>query len=221
MSSLLIVATSNAHKIKEISQIIGSEFRCIGMRELGQIPELIECGDTFEANATSKVEQLNRWLEQNSEPRAILKSHSEILLLADDSGLEVDALSGAPGVRSARFAATEESTGNASDQANNEKLLTLLEDTPDEKRTARFRCVLALLAYPTESAAQLFSGSCEGRIASDCQGSGGFGYDPLFYPVGHSLSFAQIGSETKNKISHRAQALTQLKNYLATEGGAS
>jgi len=134
-------------------------------------------------------------------------------ILADDSGLEVDALGGAPGVHSARFAAADATgTANASDAANNAKLLRLLASVPPEKRTARFRCVLALAVRdkPTHT----FDGNCEGRIALSARGAGGFGYDPLFIPDGFTQSFSEIGESVKNKISHRARALAQLRRFL-------
>jgi XTP/dITP diphosphohydrolase len=127
--------------------------------------------------------------------------------------LEVDALGGAPGVHSARFAADDATgTANSPDAANNAKLLGLLEGVPSEKRTARFRCVLALASR--DKATLLFEGACEGRIAFSFSGAGGFGYDPLFVPEGCAQSFAELGEEIKNKISHRARALAKLRLFL-------
>ena len=142
-------------------------------------------------------------------------------VLADDSGLEVDALNGAPGVHSARFAAmdSESSAGaaqNSTDADNNAKLLRLLQWEQD-KRAARFRCILSLIAVkpPQPSlAGHLFEGVCEGRIALQPSGQGGFGYDPLFIPYGHQLSFAELGPEVKNQISHRAQALKRMRKAI-------
>ena len=161
-------------------------------------------------------------------------------VLADDSGLEVDALNGAPGVHSARFAALDAGAGeNSSDTANNAKLLRLLQDVPPARRTARFRCVLALAgltpvpsifnprvfeggdksdrlkpALQTGSVSEplLFEGVCEGRISFAPSGQGGFGYDPLFIPDGFSVSFAELGEAVKNRISHRARALARLRD---------
>jgi XTP/dITP diphosphohydrolase len=150
-------------------------------------------------------------------------------VLADDSGLEVDALNGAPGVHSARFAALDKNE-NVSDEANNSKLLKLIEKIPTEKRTARFRCVIALtrvLEKETESSSpvcyadewemqtQLFDGACEGKIILEARGQNGFGYDPLFVPDGYERTFAELGDDVKNKISHRAMALTKLKGYFS------
>jgi len=148
-------------------------------------------------------------------------------VLADDSGLEVDALNGAPGVHSARFAALDK-TENSHDADNNAKLLRLLKDVPLEKRTARFRCVIALVPVPAgkiesaspvcfadEFAARIFDGACEGRIQFSASGRGGFGYDPLFVPDGFTQSFAELGEDVKNQLSHRAKALAKLKNYFS------
>jgi XTP/dITP diphosphohydrolase len=141
-----------------------------------------------------------------------------IHVLADDSGLEVDALNGAPGVVSARFAALDSGAkGNSTDALNNAKLLRLLQPVPLEKRTARFRCVLALVEMgPGRSVGQprVFEGTCEGRIGFAPKGAGGFGYDPLFFPKGYGASFAELGEALKNRISHRAQALGRLRDAL-------
>jgi XTP/dITP diphosphohydrolase len=139
----------------------------------------------------------------------------EGFVLADDSGLEVDVLDGAPGVNSARFAALDTGRpGNSSDADNNAKLLRLLRDVPPEKRTARFRCVLAFVPVHPPSAIpqpRFFEGVCEGRIGDAPRGQGGFGYDPLFIPNGFNQTFAELGEETKNRLSHRARALAALK----------
>jgi XTP/dITP diphosphohydrolase len=149
-------------------------------------------------------------------------------VLADDSGLEVDALGGAPGVHSARFAALDiGASSNSPDAANNAKLLGLLEGIPPERRVARFRCALALTmvaprlgrgAPPAPRGSGptiLLSGMCEGRIGFEPRGTGGFGYDPLFLPNGYQESFAELSSAIKNRLSHRAQALTRLQAHLA------
>jgi XTP/dITP diphosphohydrolase len=142
-------------------------------------------------------------------------------VLADDSGLEVDALGGAPGVHSARFAALDTgASGNSSDRDNNAKLLRRLQDVPLDKRTARFRCVLALVqAEPPLSALEplCFEGACEGRLRFAPSGQGGFGYDPLFVPEGYQESFAELGESVKNRISHRARALAKLRAWLESK----
>lgn len=218
MPSLLVVASGNPHKIQEINQILGTKTAVIGMRELGSAPDLTETGSSFEANAAMKVNQLRQWLDGNANLQRRAAAHSQTCLLADDSGLEVDALNGAPGVRSARFAAAKTSNDNATDEQNNAKLLALLQTVPDEKRTARFRCVLALLPHPAanKTAVHFFTGTCEGQIAKNPQGQNGFGYDPLFLPAGYNQSFGELSAEVKNRISHRALALAKLAAYLSS-----
>jgi XTP/dITP diphosphohydrolase len=219
----LVIATRNAHKVEEIRAILGGAFEYLTLRDLHGAPEAIEDADTFEGNAAKKAATLASWLTS--------KNQADALVLADDSGLEVDALNGAPGVHSARFAALDDPTfapgKNSPDRANNEKLLRLLAKVPEAKRTARFRCALALIAVPNSPAAveelaanaRFFSGACEGWIAFAPSGSGGFGYDPLFMPVGHERSFAELGEDVKNRMSHRGKALAELRRYFA--GGAS
>ena len=144
-------------------------------------------------------------------------------MLADDSGLEVDALNGAPGVHSARFAAMDKNE-NSKDADNNAKLMRLLKNVPLDRRTARFRCVIALVpvshgnlestspvCFADEFEAQIFDGACEGKILFDPRGQNGFGYDPLFVPDGFTQTFAELGEDAKNKLSHRAKALAKLK----------
>jgi XTP/dITP diphosphohydrolase len=214
----LVIATRNAHKVQEIRAILGGAFECLNLRDFPSAPEAIEDANTFEGNAAKKAATLASWLSSQNSAGAVV--------LADDSGLEVDALNGAPGVHSARFAALDNPAlapdKNAPDHANNEKLLRLLVEVPTEKRTARFRCVLALIAVPATTksigdlskTARFFSGACEGRIAFAPSGRDGFGYDPLFIPLGHEQSFAQLGEDMKNGLSHRAKALEQLRQYL-------
>jgi XTP/dITP diphosphohydrolase len=198
----LILATRNAHKVQEIRDILGDGFRVQSLKDYPNAPELIEDADTFAGNATRKATQLARCLQK-----------PQMLVLADDSGLEVDALNGAPGVHSARFAASDLTKGNSPDAANTEKLLRLLTDVPAAKRTARFRCALALVLGEK---VEIFDGACEGHITLEPSGRGGFGYDPVFIPVGFSNSFAELGEDTKNQISHRARALQKLKGYFSS-----
>jgi XTP/dITP diphosphohydrolase len=220
--SRILVATRNLHKVREIKGILGGEHQWFTLRDLKDVPEVIEDAATFEGNATKKAVELARWVESKI---------AVDYVLADDSGLEVDALNGAPGVHSARFAALDSgAAGNSPDAENNAKLLGLLRDVPPEKRTGRFRCVIALTpildakeesaskvceADEHELATQLFSGACEGKILSAPRGTHGFGYDPLFVPKGFEETFAELGDETKNKISHRACALEKLKRIFA------
>lgn len=192
----IIAATQNKHKIEEI-QAITSEFdmEVVSLSEAG-IPdiEIIENGTTFEENSEKKA-------------REIMMLSGEITI-ADDSGLMVDALGGAPGVFSARFAGEE---GN--DAKNNEKLLRLLSGVKPEDRTARFVSVITLM-YP-DGRKLVARGECEGHIQYQERGSNGFGYDPLFVPVGYDKTFAELSAEEKNKISHRAKALQNLRKLLA------
>jgi len=208
----IIVATRNAHKVAEIKGILGEEPRIFSQLDFPNAPAVAEDADTFAGNAARKAEGLFAWLSATGHRQA-LATGAAFFILADDSGLEVDALGGAPGVHSARFAAVEtERAANSSDAENNAKLLRLLADVPPEKRTARFRCALALKA--PEKDTLLFEGVCEGRIALSPSGTGGFGYDPFFVPDGHAQSFAELGESVKNKISHRARALAQLRRFL-------
>jgi XTP/dITP diphosphohydrolase len=222
----LLIATRNAHKVSELQAILGAEFHCLTLKEFPAAPPVIEDADTFAGNATKKAVELAKWLASasiNSQLSAI------DYILADDSGLEVAALNGAPGVHSARFAALDQKE-NSSDADNNAKLLRLLKDVPLEKRTGRFRCVLALVPVPCgkieasspvcfadEFEAQIFDGACEGRIHFAASGQGGFGYDPLFVPDGYEKSFAELGGDVKNKLSHRAQALAKLKKFFTAK----
>jgi XTP/dITP diphosphohydrolase len=219
----LILATRNPHKVEEIQAILGPRQRYLSLRDFVEAPTVVENQPTFQKNAAKKAAELARWLQ--GLPHLDLRVPGEsAFLLADDSGLEVDALSGAPGVHSARFAALEGADGrspraveNSPDDANNARLLQLLKDVPLEKRTARFRCVLSLVRVKPRQAAiagQLFEGTCEGRIQFDPKGRGGFGYDPLFVPLGHGQSFAELGEAVKNSLSHRAKALAKLKAHL-------
>jgi len=207
----MLIATRNAHKVGEIQAILGAEFRCLTLKEFPGVPAVVEDAETFAGNATKKAVELAKWLA-----RAINGQLSTInYVLADDSGLEVDALNGAPGVHSARFAALDKNE-NSTDADNNAKLLRLLKDVQPEKRTARFRCVIALVSLQPPASSlqpQIFSGACAGRIQLTASGLGGFGYDPLFVPDGFQKTFAELGEGEKNKISHRAQALAQLKKF--------
>ena len=225
----LLIATRNRHKVGEIASILGTRFRYLDLSGFQEAPTVVEDEPTFARNAVKKARELAKWLQ--ALPTFDFRvPGNNALVLADDSGLEVDALNGAPGVHSARFAALDLSTGsaggagpkgNSSDAENNAKLLRLLKDVPLEKRAARFRCAVAAVRIKPRQpslAGQVFDGVCEGRIQSAPTGKGGFGYDPLFVPLAHNQSFAELGHETKNKISHRAQALQKLRRYLDTLG---
>ena len=226
----LLIATRNAHKVAEIRAILGNGFQYLTLKDFPAAPAVVEDADTFTGNAMKKAVGLARWLDGGKLSTFNLQP-TTVSVLADDSGLEVDALGGKPGVHSARFAALDSGReGNSADGDNNAKLLRLLKDVPLEKRKARFRCVMALtpvIAKGNENASPvcyldeyelqttMFEGACEGRIDLSSRGQGGFGYDPLFVPDGFSQSFAELGEEAKNRISHRAKALVQLKESLA------
>lgn len=191
----LIVASRNSHKTREIQEILGSEFAVRDLRVHPDISEIIETGMSFQENAKIKALTVSRKLPG--------------LVIADDSGLEVDALGGAPGVHSARYAGTR-----ATDQQNVEKLLVELSRAcaSEEARSARFRCVLAL-AHEREILG-LVEGIVEGRIADRPRGSSGFGYDPIFIPAGFGQTFSELGAAKKNQLSHRARALEKLRTFL-------
>lgn len=209
----LLVATGNAHKVEEIRSGLGAGFQVWSQKEAGFSLTPVEDGDTFAANAA---------LKSVAWALALAGSRSDLAVdwvLADDSGLEVDVLGGAPGIHSARYAALDDGRlGNSPDAENNAKLLRELARFPQTQWTARFRCVLALTPRrPGASASELrtatrwFEGVCPGRIQPAATGEGGFGYDPLFVPEGEVRSFAELGEAVKNRISHRARALEALR----------
>jgi len=207
----LIVATRNRHKLEEIRSILGKGVECLGLDQWKEAPPLPETGKTFEENATQKAMALAQWLAEH-EP-FILEERTWVL--ADDSGLEVDALGGRPGVCSARYADPTKGQ-NTPDAENNAKLLRDLEGVPFERRTARFRCVLAVAEVPPKKV-RLFEGVCEGRIVDRPRGSGGFGYDPLFQPAGYDQTFGELPPAVKNQISHRSRALKKLQQWMAEQ----
>ena len=216
----LLIATRNAHKVQEIAALLGAEFVCRALlQEFPDAPVPVEDADSFAGNAAKKAASLATWLRARG-----CAADGRTFVLADDSGLEVDALGGAPGIHSARFAALDTGApGNSPDADNNAKLLRLLANVLREQRTARFRCVLALVelnaAGPLPEA-QIFSGTCEGSIDFTARGAGGFGYDPLFIPRGHTASFAELGEAVKNGLSHRAQALAGLRVWFSRAASA-
>lgn len=215
----LLVATGNAHKVEEIRSVLGSAFHVIAQKDVGVRMDPEETGATFAENAAIKALAWARHL--SSRPEQALAGW----VLADDSGLEVDVLGGAPGVHSARYAHLGTGrSGNAPDAANNARLLRELGSFPTERWTARFRCALALVpvrpGVPDAVSGRdirSFDGVCEGRIQPQPAGVGGFGYDPLFVPEGETRSFAELGSAVKNRISHRARALAALWGSLGRD----
>ncbi|HEX2209218.1 MAG TPA: RdgB/HAM1 family non-canonical purine NTP pyrophosphatase [Longimicrobium sp.] len=201
----VVVATRNAGKVREIRGILAAHpgWEVVGLDDLG-IPESpeeddIEGYETFEENALAKA-------------RYFAAKTGE-LALADDSGLCVDALDGRPGVRSRRFAAVDEARGERQDEANNRHLLTLLAGVPDERRAARYVCAAAA-AWP-DGRELVRTGSCDGVILREPRGTGGFGYDPLFYVEAENQTFGELPAERKNALSHRGRTVRALVNALA------
>lgn len=192
----IIIATGNAHKVEEFEALLhGAAVEIESAKVCGGMPDVDENGDTFAANAQLKAEAL----------RSITPEGAWVL--ADDSGLEVDALNGAPGIYSARYAGT-----TATDQENVDKLLGALGEVSEGARSARFKCVLCLIS--PEGSVDFFEGSCEGEISFEPKGESGFGYDPVFIPEGYAQSFAELGEEIKGALSHRAKAVLAFKDAL-------
>ena len=189
----IVFATNNKHKLEEIKDILGKDFEIVSLDEIGCHEDIPETGLTLEENARQKSSYVVEHYGQNC--------------FADDTGLEVDALNGEPGVHSARYA---EGTDHDS-EANMRKLLSKMSNVKD--RTARFRTVISLIINGVE---HQFEGRVEGRIATEKHGTEGFGYDPIFIPEGYDKSFAELGEEVKNQISHRARAVKKLAEYLSS-----
>jgi XTP/dITP diphosphohydrolase len=193
MKTTLIFATNNQHKVDEIRSVIGDQFEIITLKEAGIDIDIPEPHDTLEANATEKAQTIHTLTKKNC--------------FSEDTGLEVAALNGEPGVKSARYA------GDGRDfQKNIDKLLLNLEDKPN--RSARFRTVISLILNDKE---YFFEGICEGQIMKTQSGSSGFGYDPVFIPTGGDKSFAEMRMEEKNVFSHRQKAVTKLLNFLTAQ----
>ena len=189
----IVFATNNKHKLEEIKDILGKDFEIVSLAEIGCHEDIPETGLTLEENARQKS--------------TYIVEHYNHDCFADDTGLEVDALKGEPGVHSARYA---EGTDHDS-EANMRKLLSKMSNVKD--RTARFRTVISLIINGVE---HQFEGRVEGRIATEKHGTEGFGYDPIFIPEGYNKSFAELGEEVKNQISHRARAVKKLAEYLSS-----
>ncbi len=186
----LVFATHNPNKAREIQEMCGPEFRILTLSDIGFHDEIVEDMEDLEGNSRLKAETV--------------APHSEYPVFSDDTGLEVHALSGAPGVHSARYAGEPRS-----DHRNMQKLLRELEGQTD--RSTRFRTVVTLV--DGEDVVQ-FEGIVNGKIIAELQGDGGFGYDPIFVPENSNMTFAEMSSEEKNAISHRKRAFTKLINYL-------
>ncbi|MDE6157320.1 MAG: RdgB/HAM1 family non-canonical purine NTP pyrophosphatase [Muribaculaceae bacterium] len=187
----IVFATNNAHKLAELRQMLGHRFGVLSLDDIGCHDDIPETGNSFRENALQKA----RWV----------KERYGYDCFADDSGLEVDALGGAPGILSARYAGS-----HGDSRANNDKLLAELDGIAD--RRARFRCSIALLHGSDDPV--FFDGTVEGEIILAPDGSAGFGYDPLFRPLGWDCTFAQASPDRKNAISHRGKAVEALVRYL-------
>ena len=190
MKKKLVVATNNAHKLEEIAAILGDEMELLSLKDIQCFDDIPETADTLEGNARQKAQYIY--------------TNYGLNCFADDTGLEVEALNGAPGVYSARYA------GDGHDsEANMQKLLHELEDK--ENRKAQFRTAICLILEGKE---YLFEGIVKGEIIKEKRGKAGFGYDPIFVPEGHELTFAELGNDIKNTISHRARAVEKLCLFL-------
>lgn len=193
----IVLASNNAGKVREINQLLASEqIEVLPQRDFN-IPDAVEDGLSFVENAIKKARHA--------------ASLSGLPAIADDSGIEVDALNGAPGIYSARFAGPE-----ASDQANLQKLLERLADIPEERRSARFQCLMVYMRHAEDPTPLICQGTWEGRILFEPRGENGFGYDPVFYVPSHNCSSAELTPEVKNSLSHRGQALQKLLKELST-----
>ena len=189
------MATNNFDKVREMKRILkGLKIKILTLKDFPPIPEVAENGRTFRANAVKKAAAISR--------------KTGGISLADDSGLEVEALRGKPGVRSSRFAGED-----CTYVDNNRKLLRLMKNIQAGKRKARFVCVIAL-AKP-KGVVKTITGICKGRISAEIKGTEGVGYDPVFIPSGYTRTFAELGMKTKNRISHRAKALRKAKKVFS------
>ncbi|MGB9595098.1 MAG: XTP/dITP diphosphatase [Candidatus Poribacteria bacterium] len=193
MKSDLVVATRNSKKLSEIKDLLSDlDFNILSLDDFPDIPEVVEDMDTFEGNASKKALQISQMTKK--------------LTLADDSGLEIDFLDGKPGVYSARFAGD-----NATDEDRNKKVLDLMKSVPKDERKAQFKCAVAIAK---DDILKIVTGICEGEIAYEPKGEYGFGYDPIFIVPDYNKTFAELGPEIKNQISHRAIALKKAKDIL-------
>jgi len=190
----IVLTTGNPGKLRELQQLLGASFELVTQSDLN-ISSVEETGDTFTQNALLKARHAS--------------AESGLAAIADDSGLEVDALGGAPGIRSARYAGVD-----ASDDENNAKLLAALATCPDAERTARFRSVIVFVRAPADPEPLIAEGAWEGRILAAPRGTGGFGYDPLFLDEAAGLTGGELDPADKNRRSHRGQAARQISEWL-------
>ena len=195
-SEKIVLASNNAGKLREINQLLASvQIEVVPQRDFN-IPDAVEDGLSFVENAIKKARHAS--------------SLSGLPAIADDSGIEVDALNGAPGIYSARFAGPD-----ANDEANLQRLLERLADVPEAKRTARFQCLMVYMRHAEDPTPLICQGTWEGRILFEPRGINGFGYDPVFYVPSHDCSSAELPPEVKNSLSHRGQALQKLLQELS------
>ncbi|MEJ2453112.1 MAG: XTP/dITP diphosphatase [Candidatus Thiodiazotropha sp.] len=192
----IVLASNNAGKVREINQLLASEHIEVVPQRDFNIPDAIEDGLSFVENAIKKARHAS--------------SLSGLPAIADDSGIEVDALNGAPGIYSARFAGAD-----ASDAENLQKLLERMADVPEAKRSARFQCLMVYMRHAEDPTPLICQGTWEGRILYEPRGENGFGYDPIFYVPSHDCSSAELSAEVKNSLSHRGQALQKLLQALS------
>ena len=195
----IVLASSNPGKVREINQVLADLDVVVRPQGEFNVIDAEETGLTFVENAILKARNAAHY--------------TGLPAIADDSGLEVDALAGAPGIYSARYAGA-----GASDRQNLEKLLHALKEIPEEKRSARFQCLMVYMRHANDPTPLICQGSWEGRILTSARGSNGFGYDPVFYVPTHDCASAELPAETKNLLSHRGQALRQLLAALAHAG---
>lgn len=197
MKHVVLFATRNKGKVRELQELFGDLIEIRTLDDIAPIPEVIEDADTFTGNAIKKAVET--------------AEASGMMTLSDDSGLEVEALDGAPGVHSARFAGKQ-----GDDEANNAKLIALLANVSQPERTARYRVVLAFadLNGPLGPRPHTEQGLCEGMIRREPAGNGGFGYDPYFEPMGFNRTMAELTSDEKNRISHRGLASRRMRDFL-------
>jgi XTP/dITP diphosphohydrolase len=192
----IVLASNNPGKLREINQLLAEERIEVVPQMAFNIPDAVEDGLSFVENAIKKARHA--------------ASHSGLPAIADDSGIEVDALNGAPGIYSARFAGP-----GANDETNLQKLLERLIDVPEERRSARFQCLMVYMRHAEDPTPLICQGTWEGRILFEPVGQNGFGYDPIFYVPTHNCSSAQLPAEVKNSLSHRGRALQQLLQALS------
>ncbi|MFC1562747.1 RdgB/HAM1 family non-canonical purine NTP pyrophosphatase [candidate division KSB1 bacterium] len=194
MKRKLIIATKNVGKIREFKRLsFDKEFDIYSLIDLEDLPETNEDGQSFEENAVKKSESIYKLTGNPT--------------IADDSGLEIDYLSGAPGVRSARFAGY-----STLQNIKNEKIISMLDEIKPEERGAQFRCIIA---FSDDSGTKTFEGICRGRISEEPKGTSGFGYDPIFIPDGYDKTFGELDEDIKNRISHRSKAIEKFYNWFS------